>query len=195
MIASTTKHDLDQQNQTNTAIPTLWVDDVLSSRHLYDLFHVMQYSPGETLKIEPGSDHYILHTSQTPEALTKAIAWSILASGASCRVHGINNTLENLVGDKLAARDLTIQIFQFSRPYEEWATRNDETSLRLKQAAEIAKVAIALLPEPQKSIELGTLRERCNQNSFDWNKLVGKLEEEFRRELERRQGHKTTGRP
>ena len=111
MIASTTTiHDDDQQNQTNTAIPTLWVDDVLSARHLYDLFRVMQYSPGETLKIEPGSDHYILHTSFTPEALTKAIAWSILANGGECRVYGTNNTLENLVGDKLAARDLTIQI-------------------------------------------------------------------------------------
>ena len=187
MIASTTTiHDLDQQNQTNTAIPTLWVDDVLKARHLYDLFHVMQYSPGETLKIEPGSDHYILHTSFTPEALTKTIAWSILAAGASCRVHGINNTLENLVGDKLAARDLTIQIFQFSRPYEEWATWNDETKLTLKQAAEIARRAIALLPEPQKSIELGTLRERCNQNSYDWNKLMSKIELEFKRELERR---------
>ena len=187
MIARTTAlHDDDQQNQTNTAIPTLWVDDVLSGRHLHDLFHVMQYSPGETLKIEPGSDHYILHTSLTPEALTKALAWSILANGGECRVYGTNNTLENLVGDKLAARDLTIQIFQFSRPYEEWATRNDETKLTLKQAAEIAKVAIALLPEPQKSIELGTLRERCNQNSYDWNKLMSKIEQEFKRELERR---------
>ena len=161
-VKGSSSHD-NQQNQANTAIPTLWVDDVLKARHLYDLFHVMQYSPGETLKIEPGSDHYILHTSLTPEALTKTIAWSILASGASCRVHGINNTLENLVGDKSAARELTIQIFQFSRPYEEWATWNDETKLTLKQAAEIARVAIALLPEPQKSIELGTLRERCNQ--------------------------------
>ena len=58
--------------------------------------------------------------------------------------------------------------------------------MTLKQAAEIARRALALLPEPQKSIELGTLRERCNQNSYDWNKLVSKIEQEFKRELERR---------
>jgi len=186
MIASSTvKLDLDQHNQVNVAIPTLWVSDLLVARqHLSSFFQLEQYK-GKVDHINPGN-HYILAERGTPEALVKGLAWKIQLAGGECLVYGINNSLENLVGEITAAKEMVIQIIEFARPYEEWSTRNDETKLTIKEAAEIAMSAISLLPEPKKSIELATLRERCNQTSYDWNRLMGKLEEEFKCELHKR---------
>ena len=173
-------------NATHQAIatPTLWVEDLISAQHLSVFFRLIEYR-GEIPKIVPGQ-HYILCSRETPEAHIKAIAWSIQAANGECRVYGINNTLENLVNDKLTGRELVVQILEFARPYEDWASMNDEVSSTIKQAAEIAKVAIALLPETEKIIELGILRERCHQSLSYWSKLVSRLESEFKRELERR---------
>jgi len=171
-------------------IPTLWVSNLLVARqHLNSFFQLAEYR-GKVDQINPGN-HFILAERGTPEALIKGLAWKIQQAGGECLVHGINNSLQNLVGEITAAKELTLQIIEFAQPYEQWSTKNDETNLTIKEAAEVARVAIALLPEAKKLIELGMLRDRCGEKSFDWNKLMNKLEQEFKQELERR-GIKTS---
>ena len=180
-----------QNSSTQTAslaVPTLWVEDVFAARSLTQSFQISAYR--QINSTIPKGEHYILAHKHTPEALVRGLALKIAASGCEPKVYGCNLPIESLLADNsgFSARELIIQILEFAQTFEDWASRQDEEPLRLKEAVDIASLAIALLKEPQKSIELGTLRERCNTSSYDWNKLMGKLEEEFQKELERRQG-------
>lgn len=168
--------------------PILWVEDIIAAFPLAQLFQISDYR--DIIGTIPRGEHYILADKGISEAIVRGLAWKIAASGCECKVYGCQLPIESLLAETsgVSARELTILIIEFAQSFEDWASRQDEEPLKLKEAAEIAKLAIALLPEPQKSIELGTLRERCKHSSYDWNKLMGKLEEEFRIEVERRQG-------
>lgn len=166
------------------ALPTLWVADAFKARHLAQLFQVAEYSQ---VKGEIGAgEHYILFEKETSEAVIKGIAWRIRAAGGNCYLHGINNSLENLVSDRVTAKDLAGSILHFDQTYENWLMGQERQPLTTRVASEVASVAIALLRQPERSIELGMLRERSKQSSYDWNKLVGNLEQEFKKELSRR---------
>ncbi|GAX46169.1 putative replicative DNA helicase [Tolypothrix sp. NIES-4075] len=169
--------------------PILWVEDIIAAYPLAQLFQILQYK--DIAGTIPKGEHYILADKGISEAIVRGLAWKIaLSSGCECKVYSCQLNAESLLVETsgVSAKELIIQIVEFAQPFDDWALRLNEEPLKLKEAAEIATVAIALLKEPQKSIELGTLRERCKQSSYDWNKLMGKLEEEFQRELERRQG-------
>jgi predicted P-loop ATPase len=173
-----------QKHGSEIVLPTLWVADAFKGRHLAQLFQLAEYrqAVGEI----GAGEHYILLEKETSEALIKGIAWRILAAGGNCRIHAINNLLENLVSDAATARELTIQIIEFAQPYEDWRTQQDEQPLTTRVASEVARVAIALLSEPERSIELGAIGERCKQSSYSWSKIVSNLEQEFKKELSRR---------
>jgi predicted P-loop ATPase len=166
------------------ALPTLWVADAFKAGHLAQLFQVREYSQVKG-EIEAG-EHYILFDSEISEAVVKGIAWRIRAAGGNCYLHGIRSSLENLANDRATARELTISIFEFAQPYENWLIRQEEQPLTTRVASEVAKVAIALLSEPERSIELGAIGERCKQSSYSWSKIVSNLEQEFKKELSRR---------
>lgn len=168
------------------ALPTLWVVDVLKARHLAHLFDLAEYSQ---VKGEIGAgEHYILFDSEISEAEVKDIVWRIRAAGGNCYLHKTKNPLESLVSDKATARDLAVSIFEFAQLYEDWRIRQEEQPLTTRDASEIALVAIALLRGSERRIELGMLRARSKQSSYDWNKLVDNLEQEFKKELKRRTG-------
>jgi len=155
--------------------PILWVEDIIAAFPLAQLFQISDYR--DIIGTIPRGEHYILADKAISEAIVRGLAWKIAASGCECKVYGCQLPIESLLAETsgVSARELTIQIVEFAQFFDDWASRQDEEPLKLKEAAEIAKLAIALLPEPQKSIELGTLRERCKHSSYDWNKLMGKL--------------------
>ncbi|MFL9458026.1 AAA family ATPase [Tolypothrix campylonemoides VB511288_2] len=177
-----------QVNRTRTAVPILWVKDIIEAQCLNKYFHLAEYK--DVSSDIPDGYHYILVEKGTPEAVIKAVAWHIRAAGYEARVYSLATCyqLANIAGNMTAAAELMKLIIEFSLSYKDWAERNNENLLTLQEASDVAYTAIALLSDPQRSIELGTLRTRCKESSYDWNKLMSKLEEEFRREVARRQG-------
>ncbi|MFM6347565.1 MAG: hypothetical protein ACKPFK_20800, partial [Dolichospermum sp.] len=53
----------------------------------------------------------------------------------------------------------------------------------IKEAIVLAKIAYKHLSGLELDVELDTLRLRCEQSSFDWNKRMESLEKEFQQEL------------
>jgi predicted XRE-type DNA-binding protein len=166
--------------------PTLWVLDLLAVHHLSPMFQLMEHKQAKEEIVQ--GEHYILAQKDTPESTIKAIAWRVQSAGFPCFVYSLSSSLplEYLAPDPTTARELTVQIFEHSLPFDDWRAANDHHSLDLYKAADLASLAIALLPESKKLIELGTLRKRCNENSYDWNKLMRSLEKEFQLELSKR---------
>ncbi|MBA3920198.1 MAG: DUF3987 domain-containing protein [Nostocaceae cyanobacterium] len=167
-------------------LPTLWVEDILTAQHLAGMFHVIGFNAisGEI----PAGENYILVEPGTPEADIRGIAWNILKSGRECNIFWTNeHFVDQLVRDKFTAARFTKDIFDRAKPYTEWAAINDPIKITPREASEIARVAIAILPESQKLVELAQLRTRSGQSSWDWGNLVKSLEREFAQELQRRQ--------
>ena len=162
----------------------LWVENELIASDLNYAFYVKNYRDKE---IDTDTIHYILATPETQEATIKAVAWRTIKSGCLPEIYTTNQPLEVLLnGSAMVAKDLAIQIFEFAQPFDQWEERQESQPLRLKQAVSVAEAALAFLEDPQKSIELQSLQERCGCSSWDWNKLMKGLEGQFKRELERR---------
>lgn len=153
--------------------PVLWVRDLVAAHYLGILFQLRQYKEIEKI---PDSDlqreHYILAEKGTKESALRAVAWKL---GGECRVHSTNLPLESLAADLAAARELTIQIMEFAQPLEAWCEAIDEIELTIKEAGNIAKLALALLPEDRAEIELATLRTRCKQDPKTWQRIIDSL--------------------
>ena len=171
---------------TAIATPNLWVPSLLAAHHLSPMFQLMEHKQVKE-EIVSG-EHYIVALENTPESTIKAIAWRILRAGFPCSVYSLSSSLplEYLAPDSTTARELTVQIFQHALPFDDWRAAKDHHSLDLYKAADLASLAIALLPESKKLVELGTLRKRSDQSSYDWNKLMHSLEKEFQLELSKR---------
>ena len=171
-------------SSSNDSRPILWVRDALAASKLQILFQLYEY---QEIKTElPAGEHYIHADEDTPEEIVKTIGWKVEKAGFTCNVHCTNQPLESLVGSERAARELVDQIIEFAQSLEDWSVRNDDTSLTIKQASEVATAALLHLEDPEKTIELQTLGKRCKQSSWDWGRLIGKLEEELHRKaLER----------
>jgi len=175
-----------QKHISALALPTLWVEDVLPAYNLSRMFQIRSFK--ETTDLSTDGDHYIFAQKDTPEAHVKAIAYKIRASGAHCLIYGAYQPLEHLLKDDVVtAKELTLQIFEYAQSLDDWAVWKETQKLSPREAADIAKVAIALLNESQKLVELAQLRQRSDQSSWDWGNVVKSLEKEFAEELQRRQ--------
>ncbi|MDF5714698.1 MAG: DUF3987 domain-containing protein [Rhizonema sp. NSF051] len=166
--------------------PVFWIPDdlYLSALHFNKLFEVRGYK--EVSGEIPALENYIIQSSDMKEATIKAIAWKIQAHGGRCKIYSSQLEFTSLVGEETSITEVTLQIHDYALEYDDWAVRRDKENLTVRQASEIARVALALLPKAQKLVELGILRERCKQSSWEWSKLVMELEEQFQREVERR---------
>jgi hypothetical protein len=164
--------------------PTIWVSDIAATGKLATLFEVIQF--GDIKKIPPG-DHYLVAERQSSEESIKATAWKLKAAGIDCKVYGVQTSLDYLLNDEtLSIQQAILHIIEFATTFDDWASRIDEQPLTTREAVNIAKSAIALIPEPEKSVELATLRKRCGESSYDWNRIMGNLEKQFQREIKRR---------
>ncbi len=178
--------------------PILWVIDPLAARPLSPLFDLVQF--GDTERIAKG-DHYLVVEKHTPEELVKACGWQLKASGINCKVYRVKTSLNYLLEENaghlnyllqensgVSLQEITLLILDYSVSFSEWEATRETEQLTTRVAVDIARAAIAFLPEPQKSVELATLRKRCGESSYDWNKLMTSIEEEFRQELRKRKG-------
>ena len=165
--------------------PILWITDTATATNARALFDVVAF--GDDSKIAPG-DHYLILEKYTPEETIKATRWKLLAAGVECKVYSVQTSLQCLLEhESTSIQEVVLQILEFALPFDDWAARTDSLTLTTREATNIALVAIAYLKEPQKSIELATLRKRCDEAPYNWNQLMGTLEEEFQKELFRRQ--------
>lgn len=157
--------------------PCLWAADLGAVVSLANRFAV-----GDLLNIPQTLNQglqTILVGKDTPEIAVRQGIYRILASGNSPEIYEAQQPLAILAADEsLSAGELALQIVEYSQMWEKWLERRSQEKLSLKDAAEIALVIMAYEQEPQRSVELGTLRVRCDQNSYDWNNLIRKLENE-----------------
>jgi P4 family phage/plasmid primase-like protien len=164
--------------------PILWVADTAIALQLSPAFDVFHF--GDISGIAPG-EHYLIVERGTPEEAIRAIGWRLSMIGVQCKVYQVQTSLESLLcHDAMSLQQVVLQIFEFALPFEHWTALKDEQQLSTREAVNIATIAMAILPEPQKSVELATLRKRCHESSYDWNRLMGTLEQEFRVEVQKR---------
>ena len=157
----------------------LWLtDDLTGILHLGMLYEIHSYQESE---IAPGLNYFV-SDPKTPEWMIKYIAWQ---RPEDCFVHSLSQPVEIFISEVVSARELGLQILD-AQSFKEWATRKDSENLTVKEALQIAKVALTRLSGIELQAELTTLRVRCNENPYHWNKLMTQLESEFNQELERR---------
>jgi len=157
----------------------LWLTDNLTGiLHLGMLYEIHSYQESE---IALGLNYFI-SDPKTPEWMIKYIAWQ---RPEDCFVHSLSQPVEIFISQVVSARELGLQILD-AQSFKEWATRKDSENLTVKEALQIAKVALTRLSGIELQAELTTLRVRCNENPYHWNKLMTQLESEFNQELERR---------
>ncbi|MBO1067913.1 MAG: AAA family ATPase [Dolichospermum sp. DEX189] len=157
----------------------LWLtDDLTGILHLGMLYEIHSYQESE---IAPGLNYFV-SDPKTPEWMIKYIAWQ---RPEDCFVHSLSQPVEIFISEVVSARELGLQILD-AQSFKEWATRKDSENLTVKEALQIAKVALTRLSGIELQAELTTLRVRCNENPYHWNKLMAELESEFNQELERR---------
>lgn len=166
-------------------IPHLWAADLGTVVSLSNRFAVSDLLNIPS-NIEPGL-HIILVDSETSEAVVRQGIYKILACGNIPEIYHAQQPIELLAADQsLSAGELALQIVEFSQQWDKWLEARSQNKITLKVACEIAQVVITYLSGQQRLVELGTLRVRCNQSSYDWNKLMGKLEKELLEELQKR---------
>ena len=161
-------------------------DTDYSIRNLFEVkeFQDVKFNASTDLK---AGIHQLIVTPETREEFVKAIAWKLkTVDNAMVRVHQLSNTLNYYTGSTVASKELLEQIAEFSLDFKDWNSRNNEYGISIEQACEVAKAAIALLPDTKKAIELQILQQRCNCNPYAWSKIVEGLERDFYRELEQR---------
>jgi hypothetical protein len=165
--------------------PCLWTTDLGAVVALANHF-----ATGDLLNIPQNLErgmHVILSDKNMPEIAIRQGIYRILASGNSPEIYQTQLPIAILAADEsLSPSELGTQIAGYSQPWEMWLKRRSQEKLTLKDAVDIAKLIMAHESEPQRSVELGTLRMRCDQKSYDWNMLMGKLEKELLEELQKR---------
>lgn len=160
-------------------------DSFLTKLHIG--FEVYEFSQIDELT--EGRDVYIFDDPDTPEVQIRNAAWKL---GGECKIHSVRQSLDSLSGSSRAAGELSVQIIEFAQPYKDWSARLNDEPLTIDEATEIAKAAFksSHLNNIARQVELANLAARVElyskAASFQWSKIVGRLEDEFRRELEAR---------
>jgi archaellum biogenesis ATPase FlaH len=127
--------------------------------------------------------NYFIYDCNTQEWQIKALAYQ---NPNNCYIYRLNQPLEYLIDEAVTAREFWIQCLDYSLPFADWCEIQDQQKISNKEAIVLAKIAYKHLSGLGLSTELDTLRVRCGQSSFDWNKRMSSLEREFQQELENR---------
>ncbi|MGF2040086.1 MAG: DUF3987 domain-containing protein [Nostoc sp. CmiVER01] len=157
--------------------PCLWTSDLSSIVILAGRF-----ATGDLLNVpqtlSPGM-HIILVDRDTPEAAVWQGIYRILASGNSPEIYETQLPIATLAADESSSpSELAGQIVEFSQLWEKWLERRSQNKLTLQEAVQIAQVVITYESGSQLNTQLGMLRVRCGENSYDWNKIIWKLKKE-----------------
>jgi DNA polymerase III delta prime subunit len=160
------------QPPTST-LPKLWISDTIAGRQLAPFFNGL-YSPLTPPSGTPTGHHILSLDPDTPETIWKTIAYNLLNAGCSVSVypvgHFTNQPLEWYLAD-IPLDDLVIQLMESEISWEEWVEGLNDEPLTLKQALELAKLAILKILDDEKlNIELDSLRRRAQVSEYSWEK-------------------------
>lgn len=133
--------------------------------------------------LSPGM-HIILVDKHTPEVAVRQGIYRILASGNEPQIYHSQQPLAILVADEsVSSEELSVQIMEFSQDCDRWLKTRSQQKLSLQEAVQIAQVVIAYEQGSERSVQLGTLRSRCDEKSYDWNNIIRELEGEQRKQI------------
>ena len=176
-ISSESAKNLNVPSAAIALKPSLWTANLgavisLASRFATgDLFNIPQ-------TLDQGM-HIILEDRDTPEAAVWQGIYRILASGNIPQIYHSQQPIAILVADEcVSAKELFAQITEFCQDCDRWLKTRSQIKLTLQEAVEIAQVVIDHQQGSQLSTQLGTLRVRCGEASYDWNKIVWQLKKE-----------------
>lgn len=161
---------------------SIWVSDTDCIYALNNLSSVAEICLYNRRELSSGTNYFI-DDGNTPEWQIRNMCWQ---NPDSCYVHRVNTPLEYLIGEAFSAKEFFSLMLDNALPFADWAKRKDKEPLTIKEAIQIAQIAYKYKSGLDLEVELDTLRVRCNQNSYDWNRCMAKLEKEFYQELERR---------
>jgi hypothetical protein len=160
-----------------TPKPCLWTTDLGAIVSLANRF-----ATGDLFNIPESLNegmHIILVDKDTPETAVRQGIYQILASGNNPEIYETQLPITSFITDKaLSSGELARQIVEFSQPWEKWLERRSQEKLTLQEAVEIAQVVITHESGSQLNTQLGMLRVRCGENSYDWNKIIWQLKKE-----------------
>jgi len=170
--------------QTST-LPKLWISDTIAGRQLAPFFNGL-YSPLTPPSGTPTGHHILSLDPDTPETIWKTIAYNLLNAGCSVSVshlgHFTSQPLEWYLADT-SLEDVMLQMLEVEVTWEEWVEGLNDEPLTLKQALELAKLAILKILDDEKlNIELDSLRRRAQVSEYSWEK---KYLEPLRAKLEK----------
>ncbi|MBD2527361.1 DUF3987 domain-containing protein, partial [Nostoc sp. FACHB-133] len=164
-------------NSNDTPCLCLWTSDLsavvsLANRFtVIDLFNIPK-------NLQQGM-HIILVDKDTSETAVRQGIYQILASGNNPEIYETQLPITSFVTDKaLSSGELAGQIVEFCQPWECWLKKRSQEKLSLQDAVQIAKVVMRYESGSQLNTQLGMLRVRCGENSYDWNNIVWQLKKE-----------------
>lgn len=123
--------------------------------------------------------HIVLVDKDTPETAVRQGIYQILASGNNPEIYETQLPIAILAADKaLSSGELAGQIVEFCQHWECWLKTRSQEKLTLEDAVQIAQVVVRYERGSQLNTQLGMLRVRCGENSYDWNNIVWQLKKE-----------------
>lgn len=174
-------------------LPTLWVSDVDAILRLPSKsFRFRTYKETAT-ETDFSGEHYIVANRDDVESHVKAVAWKIITQGGDCKIYNGRIWIEDLRDDGTSTPgEIVAAILRFAHNFDDWAEMQNPQRLTVKEASDIAKLAIRHLSKSEYPVELAQLRQRCGESSWDWGKMVKNWEKEFAQELRRRKKENAT---
>ncbi len=173
-------HNSNQDSQFSR--PAIWVNRDTAIHALTTLSCIADVRLYSEKELSQGRNFFI-YDCNTQEWQIKALAYQ---NPGNCYVYKmqLNQPLEDFIGEAVTAKEFWIQYLDHSLPFTDWCEVQDQQQkISIKEAMVLAKIAHKHLSGLELSTELDTLRVRCDQSSFDWNKRMKSLEEEFKQEL------------
>jgi predicted Zn-ribbon and HTH transcriptional regulator/KaiC/GvpD/RAD55 family RecA-like ATPase len=173
--------DCAPNSSTQFTKPTIWVNGDAAIHALTTLSIIADIRLYNQQELSTGRNYFIADCN-TQEWQIKTKAYQ---NPGNCYVYRmqLNEAIENFIGESVTAREFWIQCLDYSFPFADWCAIQDQQKISIKEAIVLAKIAYKHLSGLELSTELDTLRVRCGQSSFDWNKRMESLEKEFQQEL------------
>jgi KaiC/GvpD/RAD55 family RecA-like ATPase len=177
-------HELIISKNSSLSRPTIWVsgdDAILALKTLSGIADIRIYGDNEL----PKGRNFLIQDCNAPEWQIRMLGYQ---SPDDCYIYKmqLRQPLEDFIGEALSAKGFFIQVLDHSLPFAAWSAIQDEEKISIKDAIVLAKIAYKHLSGLELNAELDTLRVRCNLSSYDWNKRMSSLEQEFQKELESR---------
>jgi hypothetical protein len=154
-------------------LPHVWVSNLITGQSLASHFTRL-YSPAVPPKGIPVGHHILSLDPDTPEAIWKSIAYDLLNVGCIVCISQIGEfakqPLEWYLAD-LPSSDVAMHLLTSQVDWVEWVEALSETPLTLREALELAELALVKLNDiEQLNIELDSLRRRAKVSEYKWDK-------------------------